>query len=597
MGNAYLALVNGAGSFNKLVVLKVLKPDFAEDQEFLAMFRDEARIAANLNHPNVVQTHEFGVQDEHFYIAMDFVDGQPLRIVRKRLQEHGALSIGAHLRILVDVLEGLQYAHDLCDHDGTPLHLVHRDVSPHNIMVSYEGHAKLLDFGIAKAKGSSHQTTTGVLKGKVGYMAPEQARCATLDHRADLFPVGVLMWEAIVGGRMWGSLTDVQVLAQLVRREIPPLPDLVDGKPIPDALRAIVAKATAADADDRYPTARAFAAELEAYVDTLPRAETSPRALAELLGRHFGTERDKRRTVVDDAIRQVRAANSTAEYPAMLGLTSSGGVPSVTHTSTAGHTLAMLQGSGTPSQPSIGSMGALSQLSQNESSPGTLTPSTSAPFVSPLTGQQGTYSGMGHTPSFAPPYPPPPPPSPVLKIGLAAVGAVILFTGLGVFALRGKSEGTASAQPSATAQVESSVRLELVVSSGSAKPTAFLDGREVAVGGEVRMPRDSADHTLKVRAEGFKEHVESLKLDKDQRISLRLDEEQASASVSAQVVPHMPTVAVGGGHHSNYVPPKAPVAPTTAATVAAQPTAPPPTAPPPASTPKRPDRPIIEVLK
>jgi serine/threonine-protein kinase len=599
MGNAYLALVNGAGSFNKLVVLKVLKPDFAEDQEFLAMFRDEARIAANLNHPNVVQTHEFGVQDEHFFIAMDFVDGQPLRLVRKRLQEHGALSLGAHLRILVDVLEGLQYAHDLCDHDGTPLHLVHRDVSPHNIMVSYEGHAKLLDFGIAKAKGSSHQTTTGVLKGKVGYMAPEQARCEALDHRADIFPVGVLMWEAIVGGRMWGNLTDVQVLAQLVRREIPPLPDLVDGKPIPEVLRAIVAKATAAECEDRYPSARAFAAELETYVDTLPRAETSARALAELRGRHFGTERDKRRRVVDDAIRQVRAASSTAEYPAMLGLTSSGGVPSATHTSTAGHTLAMLQGSGTPSQPSLGSINGLSQLSQHESSPGTLTPSTSAPFVAPLMGQHGTYSGMGHTPSFAPPYQPlPPSPSPVLKIGLAAVGAVILFTGIGVFALRGKSEGTASPQPSATVPVESSVRLELVVSSGSAKPTAFLDGREVAVGGEVRMPRDSADHTLKVRAEGFKEHVESLKLDKDQRISLRLDEEPTAAA-PVPVVPHTSAVAVGGGHHANYVPPKAPpvAPPTTPATVAPQPTAPQPTAPAPASTPKRPDRPIIEVLK
>ncbi|MBL9111653.1 MAG: serine/threonine protein kinase, partial [Myxococcales bacterium] len=274
MGNAYLALVNGAGNFNKLVVIKVLKPEFAEDQDFLAMFRDEARIAANLNHPNVVQTHELGVQDGHFFIAMDFVDGQPLRIVRKRLQENGALSLGAHLRIVCDVLEGLHYAHELTDHDGSPLHLVHRDVSPHNVMVSYDGHAKLLDFGIAKARGSSHQTSTGVLKGKVGYMAPEQARCEALDRRADLFPVGVLVWEAIVGGRMWGALNDVQVLAQLGRREIPELPEVVDGRPVPPALRAIVARATAADPDQRYPTARAFADELEAFLDTLPRAET-----------------------------------------------------------------------------------------------------------------------------------------------------------------------------------------------------------------------------------------------------------------------------------------------------------------------------------
>ncbi len=590
MGNAYLALVNGAGSFNKLVVLKVLKPEFSEDQEFLAMFRDEARIAANLNHPNVVQTHEFGVQDEHFFIAMDFVDGQPLRIVRKRLQEHGALSLGAHLRIVVDVLEGLQYAHDLTDHDGSPLNLVHRDVSPHNIMVSYEGHAKLLDFGIAKAQGSSHQTTTGVLKGKVGYMAPEQARCEVLDARADIFPVGVLVWEAIVGGRIWGNMTDVQVLAQLVRREIPPLPEAVDGKPIAPELRAIVARATAADRDARYPTARAFAADLEAYVDTLPRAETSARALAELLIRHFGTERDKRRRVVDDAIRQVRAASSTAEYPALLGLTSTNSAPSITHTSTAGHTMAMLQqqSSRNPSQPSI------SVLTGNGSSPGTLTPSTSAPFVSPMH-SHGTFSGqMPSAPMSGGASPQ------MVKIGLAAaVAAVLLVATIGVLAFRGKADAATQTPTTPVATPESSqVRLEVLIAAGNAKTTAFIDGREIAVGSEVRLPRDAVDHTLRARAPGFREHTEALRLDKDQRISVTLETDPTIAVAPPSAVHTPPSF---GGHRGGgpvYVPPKgAPPPPPPSAP--AQPPPPTPTPPQPTSpsAPKRPDRPIIEVLK
>lgn len=586
MGNAYLALVNGAGNFNKLVVLKVLKPEFAEDQEFLAMFRDEARIAANLNHPNVVQTHELGVQDEHFYIAMDFVDGQPLRIVRKRLQENGALSLGAHLRLVVDVLEGLHYAHEMTDHDGTPLHLVHRDVSPHNVMVSYDGHAKLLDFGIAKSKGSQHQTSTGVLKGKVGYMAPEQARCENLDRRADIFPVGVLVWEAIVGGRMWGSMTDVQVLAQLVRREIPQLPDAVDGVPIAPELRRIVAKATAAEKENRYETAREFANELEAFVDTLPRSETSARSLADLLNRHFGVERDKRRKVVDEAIRQVRVASSTAEYPAMLGLTSSGAMSALTPHSTAGHTMSLAPHSGTPSQPSISSF----PLGAEGSSPGTLTPSTSAPFVAPVMGPHSTYTGSGHVPSIPAPMPPPGI-SPIAKIGMVGAALVVLLVGALALAFRGKDTGAAG-KPEPSAAVAEDVRLEVQVAAGPARPTAFVDGREVSVGSPIRFSKDSADHTLRVRAEGYKDHNETIRLDKDQRISLALVAEAAAVTTpTVTAVPHQ------GGHHTGYTPPKTQPAAAAPPPPSAAPPPPSATQPPPSTGPKRPDRPIIEVLK
>ena len=611
MGNAYLAIVNGVGSFNKLVVLKVLKPEFAEDQEFLAMFQDEARIAANLNHPNVVQTHEFGVQDGHFFIAMDFVDGQPLRVVRKRLQEQGALSLGIHLRIIGDVLEGLQYAHDLTDHDGSPLHLVHRDVSPHNVMVSYDGHAKLLDFGIAKARGSSHQTSTGVLKGKVGYMAPEQARCEQLDARADIFPVGVLVWEAIVGGRMWANLTDVQVLAQLVRKEIPPVPEEIDGKPVPASLRAIVAKATAPDRDDRYSTAREFYVDLESYLETLPRAETSARALAEVLALHFGSEREKRRRVVDEAVRQVRAASSTAEYPALLGLTGSGhasggtgsmpgvsslsapGSPVSAHGSQVSHVSQMVNlqqlssGSSRPSQPSFTPV---------EGSSPTLTPSTSAPFIAPGgTGQYSSHTG----PSISLPAPPPPP-SVGLRIAMVAGAVAVILGAFAFFAFKPKNEGQAGGPPTVTTAVvpsSSEVRLELLVASGSSKATVTLDGKEVASGGEIRVPRDAVEHTLKAHAEGYKDHVETLKLDRDQRISMTLEADPAASHPPTAATNAVPTNT--GGHRvpspgvGKTVAPPPPTATTTAPPTA---TAPPP--PTPTSTgPKRPDRPIIEVLK
>jgi serine/threonine-protein kinase len=610
MGNAYLAIVNGVGSFNKLVVLKVLKPEFAEDQEFLAMFQDEARIAANLNHPNVVQTHEFGVQDGHFFIAMDFVDGQPLRVVRKRLQEQGALSLGIHLRIIGDVLEGLQYAHDLTDHDGSPLHLVHRDVSPHNVMVSYDGHAKLLDFGIAKAQGSSHQTTTGVLKGKVGYMAPEQARCEQLDARADIFPVGVLVWEAIVGGRMWANLTDVQVLAQLVRKEIPQVPEVIDGKPVPASLRAIVAKATAADREDRYGSAREFYVDLESYLETLPRAETSARALADVLAAHFGSEREKRRRVVDEAVRQVRAAGSTAEYPALLGLTGSG--PSTGGTgSMPGVSPISAHGASQVSQAShVSQMVNLQQLSSNSSRPSqptftpvegssssTFTPSTSAPFMGPTgTGQYSSHTG----PSIALPAPPPAP-SVGLRIAMVAGAVAVILGGLAVFALRSKGEGPSAGPATVTTAVVASpseVRLELLVASGSTRATVTLDGKEVATGGEIRVTRDTAEHTLKARADGYKEHVETLKLDRDQRISMTLEPDPASAhpSVTTPVAAGNPA----GGHRppttGNGKPNVAPP-PATASAVTPPPTASAPATPPTSTGPKRPDRPIIEVLK
>ncbi|HEX7601804.1 MAG TPA: serine/threonine-protein kinase, partial [Polyangiaceae bacterium] len=168
MANVYLATATGPGNFAKLIVLKELRPELASDPEFRTMFLDEARLAARLSHPNIVQTFEV-VEDAAgaHVIVMEYLDGQPMNRLRSRLQERGAAGVAAQIRVLLDLLAGLQYAHELADFDGTPLKIVHRDVSPHNVFVTYGGEVKLVDFGIAKAVDSASRTQTGEIKGKL----------------------------------------------------------------------------------------------------------------------------------------------------------------------------------------------------------------------------------------------------------------------------------------------------------------------------------------------------------------------------------------------------------------------------------------------
>src|SRR4051812_43233981 len=167
MGCVYLAVAQGPAGFSKLAVIKELKPALLEEPGFLEMFLDEARLCARLNHPNVVQTNEVNVDAGRAWLAMEYLDGQSLVRLRARLAREGKLPIAMHLRVIAEACHGLHYAHELADFDGTPLGVVHRDVSPHNVFVTYDGHVKIVDFGVAKALGASHETTAGVMKGKV----------------------------------------------------------------------------------------------------------------------------------------------------------------------------------------------------------------------------------------------------------------------------------------------------------------------------------------------------------------------------------------------------------------------------------------------
>jgi eukaryotic-like serine/threonine-protein kinase len=323
MGIVYLALVRGPGGFNKLFCVKVLKDHMAEDPKLVAMFLDEARLAAKLNHPNVVQTIEVGSDAGQHFIAMEYLEGQSVHALEARGRRKGStFPLAYHLHVLVQLLEGLQYAHSVADFDGTPLRLVHRDVSPHNVMVTYDGQVKILDFGIAKALGSTSDTRTGALKGKVAYMAPEQAAGEPLDRRADVFAVGVMLWEAATGQRMWNrSLNDLQILHALMKGAIPrPRDARADVDP---RLERIILKATAESAADRYQTAGEMQADLEACVREMGPPSVGARDVGKLVSEAFAEERATIRSVIEEQLGLLRGVSSgkygTIDLPLLSG--------------------------------------------------------------------------------------------------------------------------------------------------------------------------------------------------------------------------------------------------------------------------------------
>src|SRR5256714_1126993 len=222
MGIVYVAAAQGPAGFSKLVALKELRPDLVEDDEFLTMFLEEARMAARLNHPNIVQTNDVDESHGRHFIAMEYLEGRSLYHVVKRFGTRGGFPQRMALSVLRDVLSALDYAHELTGFDGKPLGFVHRDVSPHNIFLTFEGHTKVIDFGIAKARDSSLETKTGVLKGRANYMAPEQL-LRRADRRSDIFSVGAVLFEVLSGRRLWQGMGEIEILAALTRGEIPSL--------------------------------------------------------------------------------------------------------------------------------------------------------------------------------------------------------------------------------------------------------------------------------------------------------------------------------------------------------------------------------------
>ncbi len=276
MAEVYLAKQAGAAGFEKLVCLKRILPHLARDKQFVEMFLNEARLAARLDHPNIVSIFDLGEANGNYFIAMEFIDGPSLRAVQKTAEGRGEfLPIPEICKIISMAAGGLQYAHDLSDTGGGPLGLVHRDISPDNILVHRNGSAKVVDFGIAKAANSSSQTRTGTLKGKVAYMPPEQLRGEPLDRRTDVFALGVVLYELLAGKRPWEGNSEVALIGKIMTEEPAPLSALRPDAP--EGLVAIVEKALAKDRGQRYQSCQELQADLENLVVQLGQSLTPAR--------------------------------------------------------------------------------------------------------------------------------------------------------------------------------------------------------------------------------------------------------------------------------------------------------------------------------
>jgi tRNA A-37 threonylcarbamoyl transferase component Bud32 len=314
MGVVYLALAQGPAGFQKLKVIKRLRADLAADEKALEMFLDEARLAARLQHPNIVQTNEVGFDGKHYFLEMEYLEGQSYDALIRHAKKAGGVPLEVSCWILSEVLAGLQHAHELVDLGGKRLEIVHRDVSPHNVMVTYDGTVKLLDFGIAKAADSQSETQTGVVKGKVTYMAPEQATRKPVDRRADLFAVGVMLWQALTGQRLWGDANDFEIFIKLGQGD--PIPSARSVNPdAPEELDAVATRALSFDREARFGSAAEMRAALDKWL--AGREKANGRAAAALMEEIFSVQRKAVRAEIEAQIKQPMMGMTAADVPVL----------------------------------------------------------------------------------------------------------------------------------------------------------------------------------------------------------------------------------------------------------------------------------------
>lgn len=276
MAELYLAKQTGLEGFEKVIAIKKILTHLAEDAEFVGMFLDEARIAAKLSHPNIVQIYDLGYDSESHYIAMEYVAGRNVQhIIEKEAKKNKRIPIEHVCRIMAGVCDGLYYAHSRKDYDNKPLNIVHRDISPQNILVSFSGGVKVVDFGIAKASTQLAQTRAGVLKGKYSYMSPEQVRGQKIDHRSDIFALGLVMYEMLTGIRAFEKDNSLKTLKAIVYDK--PLNPREINPEIPIELVKLLAKALEKNPDKRYQNAQDMQLALEDYLENSPKKSNNVR--------------------------------------------------------------------------------------------------------------------------------------------------------------------------------------------------------------------------------------------------------------------------------------------------------------------------------
>jgi len=302
MANVWLARLRGKHGFERLVALKTILPTFARDPRFRNMFMDEARIASRIEHANVAQIFDLGEQDDNLYLVMEWVDGDSLANLACAAQDTpGGLPLPILLRVLADACAGLHAAHELCDERGRALDVVHRDVSPQNILVGTTGVVKVIDFGVAKARGRiAEETSTGMVKGKLHYMAPERAVGAFVDRRADVWAVGAVLYRLLAGHPAYDGVDDRSMIQRLITRvRPPPLPPAV-----PRSVTNIVARALAPEPSQRYATAAQLQHDLEIALHEFGAATTSL-DVAAFVNERLGFKLAERREAIHTAVERL----------------------------------------------------------------------------------------------------------------------------------------------------------------------------------------------------------------------------------------------------------------------------------------------------
>ncbi len=512
MARVLLTLSRGPAGVSKLLVVKELRAELKDDPEFLVMFLDEARIAARLNHPNVIQTYEVSSDGEHPVIVMEYLEGQSLGALLGRVGRK-AMPVDLHLHVLAQALAGLHYAHELRDFDGTPLNVVHRDVSPHNVFVTYDGQVKLVDFGIAKAAGSTGLTRAGVFKGKIAYAAPEQIASLPVDRRADVFSLGVMVWEAIAGRRLTLGEMEGAVMRRRVDGEEPKIKDVAPETP--DELARICDKATARDPADRYATAAELRAAIEGYLETSKRLGAHD--VGALVETAFAADRAKIRLRIEVRMKELSAAGPASSSLVDAPASTRGEQPTTVTPA--------------PRSASTGDR-VISTVKSGEAMPATA---------------NGSDPKRGR--------------------GLAALGVVAVAAILGVLIAR-RSGGDASPSPSASATaaaVEATVNLSIAAEPPEAR--LFLDDVALATNPfHGAMVRSLLARRLRVAAPGFATEERFITFDRDLTLEMALKPAPigAAAPAATATAAARPSPQAAGASAPRAATPTATTAPTAA---------------------------------
>jgi serine/threonine protein kinase len=569
--NISIAVAEGLAGFSKLVVLKTIREELVANGAAKTMFLDEARLSARMNHPNVVQVYEVFLRQEVPVIVMEFLDGQPLSAILAQASDRHALTLEVTISILSKVLAGLHYAHTLTDFSGEPLGLIHRDVSPHNVMVTYDGQVKLVDFGIAKLAGAEHQTRTGVIKGKLTYMAPEQFT-GKVDCRADIFGVGVMLWELATRQRFWGDLPEPALIGRLISGDLPHLrrPGAMD-----DELYRICCRSLAFMPDERYENAGAMLEDLEHYlarrgavvtqlaigrlvtetcaearqkVQSGIRQQLSQHGLS-LTGAVEGSSRERVRPQLEprDTLSGKRVRKNEPRDSSTGGLhTRIGAEPTTGGLRAGGSAPPRTPGYRAPSGTDDSTTGGLRRrLGQEPTTSGGLRPRASAGLGHTSTGErlerqastaprepQGALA-ESRTSTEAAPLRLFGGVAPTARAGVALAGfgtLGVLILALGLATPEEEPKGTvqaASSGPSAApGQSPEAQRARVVRITASAQPAEaswYLDDQKLDENPlEFSVPVDGAMHTLRAEAPGYAPFIKSVRLDTDVDVTVAL---------------------------------------------------------------------------